>query len=90
MSEIRIQTSVRCCGAMRTTPFCPQCGKGLVPESPLIVLLGHIAGQASRLQKKADSNIRRPDSGTTYEAAAAKWESWRVALSEVINPREDE
>lgn len=83
-------TTVECCGKERPSPFCPMCGKRLTPDMPLVYLLEHITGQAARLQKKADSDIRRPDSGTTYEAAAAKWEAWRVALSELINHSREE
>ena len=86
---MRQTITAECCGMTHYTPFCPMCGKRLTPDMPLVYLLEHITGQAARLQKKADSDIRRPESGTTYEAAAAKWESWREALSEVINPREE-
>ena len=84
-----IQTTVECCDAMHSTPFCPLCGKGLALDVPLVALLNHITGQASRLKLKAFAANHRPDDHGKYAEAAAKWESWRVALSEVISPAKE-
>ena len=89
MPEIHIQTSVRCCGAMHSTPFCPSCGKGLAMELPLASLLCHVtnhAGQQGRLLAKSQHDDYGYD---RQKRSADKWESWRVALSEVVNPVKD-
>ena len=98
MTEIHIQTSVRCCGAMHSTPFCPLCGKSFAPDRPLVGLLQHVQRSATRYKKQA-CQLREQRDDDTYatareeakwlkqaEASAAKWEAWRVALSEVVNP----
>ncbi len=97
-----IQTTVKCCGAMHSTPFCPLCGKPFAVERPLASLLQHVARVATK-QRAQTAGLRRlienhpnevkgwDDSRLAQsEAADAKWEAWRVALSEVVNPaRED-
>ena len=83
-------TTVECCGEARSTPFCPQCGKGLVPDLPLVSLLQYITGQAERLQKRAQGANCRPADHGKFGPVAAKWETWRLELSAAIKHLQEE
>ncbi len=92
------QTTVEYCGVMHSTPFCPSCGKGLALDVPLVCLLRHVQKVAVKYEKEAaqlrtqrddDAHKMLREEGRWLkqaEAGAAKWESWRVALSEVVSP----
>ncbi len=85
-----IQTSVECCGAMHSTPFCPLCGKDLQPALPLVALLRHVTNQAGRLRIRVSTASTNDACYSRYEKSGMKWEAWRVALSEVVNPVKEE
>lgn len=80
MTEITIQTTVKCCGELHSTPFCPSCGRSLIEELPLVQLLHHVSKSARRAKTNAGDGSRR-----RLREASAKWEAWRAALSEVVN-----
>ncbi len=101
MTEIHIQTTVECCGAMHSTPFCPLCGTDLASEVPLVGLLKHVNKQATIARKTADGFRQRSAQNadqsefrvaratrrcSRLDAMAVKWEAWRAELSEVVNP----
>ena len=85
MSQITIHTTVRCCEEMHSTPFCPLCGRALAPEVPLIALLQHITSQSTRLRRQVSLIDPQSHGYDKYKRSAGKWESWRVALTEVVN-----
>ena len=94
---------VECCGIMHSTPFCPMCGRELSDAGPLVGLLQHVSRFASQFSRQLEDFPSAPlnieneydRAGHTkqlrsHQAAAEKWEAWRAALSEVVNPQEDE
>ncbi len=77
------------------------CGRELASELPLVGLLKHVNKQATITRKsasgfrkhwaqEADQSESRVEwvnnRYSRLDAIAAKWEAWRVALSEVVNP----
>lgn len=100
MTEITIQTTIECCGELHGTPFCPMCGNTLASELPLVGLLKHVSKQATITRKSASGfrkhwarDVDQSESRVEWvnnrysglDAIAAKWESWRGALLEVVN-----
>lgn len=67
----------KCCGAVRTTPFCPNCGKR-VPFDPLAWLLDEAGEVARQLLADGDGGGK----GVRYAAA-------RDALAALLAPRMD-
>ena len=81
---------VECCGLIRSTPFCPLCGKDLRPGAPLVSLLRHVAGVAGRTRDTADETTGDIKMRRKRLKSAEKWKAWRDELSKLLNLTEDE
>lgn len=76
--------NIKCCNIVRTTKFCPDCGKQLKATDPLASLLEHVKTNARRLSKRADSQFYDRSKST---AAAAMWTEWAEVLGQVVAER---
>lgn len=87
--------SVECCGSVRTTPFCPECGASLLPKSAnLNGLLAHVRTHAKNLRKQHEIVTKRlqEDPCDSYYMRqversaknASKWEAWAEALLKLM------
>lgn len=92
--------TVKCCGALRTSRFCPECGKELV-TSPLADLLAHCRQGERKLRAEAKNwrdTAQHPDQrGRTdgypqrceeraahVDRRADRWKGWIDALAAVV------
>lgn len=49
---------MKCCGAERTTPYCPSCGKQIMKPSPLVEILCEEREVLEREKKRLETSIR--------------------------------
>lgn len=89
--------SVECCGKPRTTPFCPQCGKGLDVHTGLGDLLAHCRSTEKRIRADARrfrwnfkevGNSRYSELARRSDEMADKWKTWAEALAELMAKQE--
>lgn len=85
-----------CCGEVRTTPFCPLCGKQSAANTTLLGLLRHVEKYARSQRASADSiateendrtdslSRRRRRYAERHKKTAMRWEAWRDALRELL------
>lgn len=89
-----MQMSVKHCGEMRDTPFCPQCGSELTKLSPVVTLLKHLKvsrdSSASVLKKLQDRLVERgietdkiAKKLSARQRVVDKWQGWIDAVVEL-------
>lgn len=83
-----------CCGQVRMTAFCPDCGAAL--DNPLAQLLAHVckqaavtAARANRIREAVSNDVqklsdRRGRRIQRIYALADKWRRWEEALRAVV------
>lgn len=81
-----------CCGAIRSTAFCPECGRQLrTPKGTLFTLLQHCertaASLVERRQRWLDSHKRAADSlwAKRLTKSIEKWNGWATNLKALID-----
>jgi hypothetical protein len=91
-----VMEEIPCCGLMRSTAYCPECGLKLREPNPLIGLLDHCRRQCDSLRPYADNwkqaLTRLRDTNSTRRRKQlekrcrnlAKWEAWVQALESAI------
>lgn len=83
----------RCCGKLRDSKYCPECGKRL-GVGPLGRLLDHLKSRATSYEKEATTIAARTDIDQSVKDRvhnhAAKWREWVNAMEELLNKTEAE
>jgi hypothetical protein len=93
--------NIFCCGEVRTSLYCPDCGKALA-DTPILSLLAHLRAvaksrrsEAARLRReatyrgkqgKADVEAEFLDGASRVDRVAEKWEAWAAAVEALMNP----
>ncbi len=91
-----------CCGQERTTKFCPDCGKPITHNNPLIDLLVHLRKNVKLFKKRGDqfeANLSAPIVAEHIRSWATKgmvksrsmqkkWQDMADALSELMSSAE--
>lgn len=81
-----------CCGKPVETPFCPYCGKDMMPETPLKQVRRHCQtrlGTILHTIAQYKKNGVLPDYVASDVRLAAKWQSWVDALDKAIGKEQD-
>jgi hypothetical protein len=75
-----------CCGEVRSTPFCPMCGKSLIEHQPLFSLLAYCRTQGKKQESRTGSAQERGKDRDARDAAkhAERWKVWGDALAELL------
>lgn len=63
---------IMCCGSLRTSPFCPECGTKLHEPSPLIMLAGQIRRRIAGYREKMANPKPKKGADTLTEDEKAK------------------
>jgi hypothetical protein len=85
---------VECCGKLRSSPFCPTCGRALQAKSPLHSLLAYLRSQEEKYKgekAKAEKGVlENPESSRSQDylrrtgTFVAKWGAWSAAVASVL------
>lgn len=79
---------ILCCGLPRETSFCPDCGKNLADNEPLLSLLTHVRKVIQGRNKVIDRRIQRTgleNRGVLVrQSGLSKWLAWEAGLMEVL------
>ena len=86
---------MKCCGKLRTSKFCPDCGKLLAESHSLVTLLRHCEQQAISQEKALKTAGKKlgqgPDDQRWFEdyskckqEAIDKWRLWATLLRKLI------
>ncbi len=73
-----------CCGQVRTTPFCPSCGRKLTGATdPGVSLLAHVRARRAQMETAAENAVAEGGVhfwGTAEDLAgrAEKWKAWEA------------
>ena len=88
--------AMECCGKVRATPFCPECGSALIGHGLRTLLShcqGHISRLTARLARTRENAANETNEGNRrwakltiekQEKTLAKWEAWVAALERAI------
>jgi hypothetical protein len=87
-----------CCGEVRSTPFCPLCGRKLRGNSPLLELLAHCRAAERGQRTIVTKSLRKSEAWKSdeekvrfyarradrAEESATRWKTWGDALAELL------
>lgn len=80
-----------CCGKARKSKYCPDCGKQIDLDDPLVELLAHIYRITNQLENTLKKYLKSREEYDehSYEEGLrqhtetiAKWKRWKVALED--------
>jgi hypothetical protein len=79
-------TMTTCCGAERSTPFCPMCGKRLIRNEGLYGLLLQCRTTEKKMRSKLEYSARDGDQREKESilSSADKWKAWGDALAKLL------
>lgn len=70
--------AVFCCGKMRQSPFCPECGVDLRTKQPLVGLLHHC-----QLSLRKAIAHQRPGNTESVD----RWQSWIETITAILEEK---